>query len=82
MAGVSEDGSEANAGADQSIQFGKSELRLGPRLTTFGGPAGALQPSLISGPTLQQREPQARHHRGLAARERQRRQGLAIDDPA
>ncbi len=82
IAGVSEDGCEANVGADQSIQFGKSNLRLGPRRATFGGPAGALQPSLISGPALQQKQPQARHRRGFAARERQRRQGLAIDDPA
>ena len=59
IAGISEDRSESNAGADQTIQFGKRDPRLGPRRAIFDGHAGALQPNLVVDPGLRQEQPQA-----------------------
>jgi hypothetical protein len=78
IAGVGENRPEANAGGDQAIEFGERNLRLGPRRAIFGGHAGAIEPSFVAGPGLRQEQPQADHHWDLAARQRQRHQGLAI----
>jgi hypothetical protein len=66
---ICKDRPEANAG-DQAIEFGQSDLRLGPRRAMFGGHAGAIEPSFVAGPGLRQEQPQANHHRDLAARQR------------
>ena len=52
IAGVGENRPEANAGGDQTIQFGQRDLRLGPMRTIFGGHAGAFQSSLVASPAL------------------------------
>ena len=53
---VGRDCPEADAGGDQAIEFGKRNLRLGPRRAIFGGHAGALEPSFVAGPGLRQEQ--------------------------
>src|SRR5271170_8204825 len=60
--GVGEDRPEANAGGDQAIEFGQSNLRLSPRRAIFGEHAGALEPNFLAAPGLRQEQPQADHH--------------------
>ena len=69
IAGIGEDRSEPNAGRDQTIQFSERDLRLGSRRPIFGGDARALQPGGVADPGLRQEQPQAHHHRDLAARD-------------
>ena len=69
---VGKDCPEANAGGDQATEFGKRNLRLGPRRAILGGHAGALEPSFVAGPGLRQEQSQTDHHRDLDARQRQR----------
>ena len=71
IAGVGENRAKTDAGGDQPIEFGERDLRLRPRRAPVCRHAGALQTNRIGCPTLRQEQPQADHHRNLAARQRQ-----------
>src|SRR6476620_2835589 len=78
ITGIRQHAAKAYTRRNDAIEFRQGHLRLRPCHSIFSRNARSLQSCAVARPTLRKEQPQRQHDRHLAARQRQRHQGLAV----